>query len=285
MSQLQELELQKVSMQSVMQLTSAFEGIASMHIGQIKDQVQASERFFKELWAMYTQLKVAEDTASKNDFASRKLSHRDLVIVISSEGSLSGDIDQRLVEQLIGDYDPSSQDIIAVGRHGASLLKQRGVICSNIYSMPDINTKFDNQELLQEIQQYRTCKVYYQAYVSLMFQEVHDIELLQSVQRRGKTIKPEKDEISELNYIFEPSVEKVVAHLERSMMWLALKDVVLSSQLAQQASRFKAMSAAHNRAQESVEELTTDLSQRRRHLKDERTREIINGIRQTGVKS
>ena len=55
--------------------------------------------------------------------------------------------------------------------------------------------------------------------------------------------------INEWTYIFEPSTYAVVAHLERSMMQIAVSQLILESKLAQYAARFRAMSAI---ASESV---------------------------------
>ena len=43
---------------TLVELTSAFEGIASMRIAQIKNQVLQSTAFFDEIWAIYSQLRV-----------------------------------------------------------------------------------------------------------------------------------------------------------------------------------------------------------------------------------
>jgi lipopolysaccharide transport system ATP-binding protein len=71
----------------------------------------------------------------------------------------------------------------------------------------------------------------------------------------------------------------VAAHLERSMMQIAISQVILQSKLAQYASRFRAMSASHKRADESKSELHMDYSRARRSLRDERLKEIVNGMK------
>jgi hypothetical protein len=60
MRQLNELAAERDAMGTMVELTSAFEGIASMRISQIKDQVAKSEQFFGELWKIYSQIRVDE---------------------------------------------------------------------------------------------------------------------------------------------------------------------------------------------------------------------------------
>ena len=42
-------------------LTNVFEGIASMRIAQIKNQVMQSQNFFDSLWQMYSQIRAGAD--------------------------------------------------------------------------------------------------------------------------------------------------------------------------------------------------------------------------------
>ena len=54
----QDIELEEKAMATISTLTSAFEGLSSMRIAQIKDQVVESQAFFADLWQMYSQLRV-----------------------------------------------------------------------------------------------------------------------------------------------------------------------------------------------------------------------------------
>ena len=73
----------------------------------------------------------------------------------------------------------------------------------------------------------------------------------------------------------------VAAHLERSIMQIAVSQLILNSKLAQYASRFRAMSASHQRADESKQELHLAFNRARRGIKDERLKESINGIKKS----
>ena len=68
-------------------------------------------------------------------------------------------------------------------------------------------------------------------------------------------------------------------HLERSMLNIALSQTILDSKLAQYASRFKAMSAAHQKSTELTRDLTINLNRAIRTVKDERLKEITGGLK------
>lgn len=260
-------------------LTGAFEGIASMRIAQIKNQVLQSQQFFDELWRIYSQIRVDELFHFGRRQSSEAVINKELLILVTSEGGFSGDIDQRLVEQVLKHYNSDKNDIVIIGHHGLVLLQQRHISPKRSFELPKKDRNITAAPLISEVQKYESTTVYYQSYKSLMKQTVETIKLASAVAERGKTVEAGSELISESNYIFEPSTFAVVDHLERSMMQITLSEVILQSKLAQYASRFRAMSVAKERADESYGELTWQYNRAKRHLKDERLKEIMNGLR------
>ena len=278
---LTEIERERDTVSTIVQLSTAFEGIASMRIAQIKDQVQLSERFFDELWKIYNQIRVDELFHFGRRQSVEKVVEKELLILITSEGSLSGSIDQDLVNKALKAYKPDKNDIIIIGHHGETLLRQKAIPYIRSFQLPERDQNINVTPLVIEAQKYVDTTVYYQRYQSLMNQNVKTIRLAVAVAERGRAVAPGEDIISETNYIFEPSPYAVVDHLERSMMQITLSEVILESKLAQYASRFRAMSLAHNKATESFDELNLLFSRGKRRLKDERLKEIMNATRGT----
>lgn len=280
MRRLQEIENDKASMETIAGLTNVFESLASMRISQIKNEVQKAQLYFDELWGIYRQLRVDSVFRFGRSANAKNLIDKQLFIVITSEGSFSGDIDQKLIDLAISQLNPAKHDIIVIGHHGVVQLVQKGVKFKKYFKMPLSDTNINVEPLIKEIQQYkRGCVVYYQTYVSLMLQDVKRINLSQTVQEQGRSAVQSQEVISEANYIFEPSAFEVASHLEQSILSSMLGQVIFESKLAQFASRFRAMSAAHKKADESVDDLRWDYNRTKRSVKDERLKEIINGIR------
>lgn len=270
------------SMATLVELTGVFEGIASMRISQIKNQVLQSTIFFNELWDIYSQLRVDSLFSFGRDKSTKEVIDKELFVIITAEGGFSGDIDQKLIQLMLSEHDPAKQDIIVIGHHGAIQLAQRGVSYKKYFKLPTKDTNINVMPIIREVQKYKATKMFYQEYVSLMVQDVKRIELSNAIKQRGDANDEPIDEIiSEETYIFEPSTYAVAAHLERSMMQIAVSQLILQSKLAQYASRFRAMSASHQRADESKTELHLDYNRARRGVKDERLKEIINGIKKS----
>lgn len=283
MSHLQQVAAERHAMGTIMNLTSVFEGIASMRIAQTKNQVLQSQQFFSELWHIYEQLRVDKMFHFGRTQQDQTID-KQLFIVITAEGGFSGDIDQKLITEMLKNYDSRKQDIIVIGHHGAVQLIQAGINFKKYFTLPKKDKNINVQPLIREARMYQNTTVFYQTYVSLMVQEVRQIELRNAVQEQGKQVKGEGDDfISEATYIFEPSTFDVIAHLERSMMQIALSQVILDSKLAQYASRFRAMSVANDRANDLHESLGALYNRTKRRTQDERLKEITNGLRKTGT--
>lgn len=275
-----EIAREEASMSTLVELTSVFEGIASMKIAQTKNQVLESTTFFDRLWQIYLQLRV-DALFGLGREQNMDVIEKELFIIITAEGGFSGDIDQKLVEFMLEAYDPEKNEIIVIGHHGAMQLSQRSVTFRKYYKLPEKDRNINVSPIIREVQQYRKTSVFYQEYISLMSQEVKRIELSSAVQIAGARNENVDELITEETYIFEPSSYAVAAHLERSMLKIALSQLILQSKLAQYASRFRAMSASHERADESKTDLHLEYNRARRAVKDERLKEIINGIKKS----
>lgn len=273
-----EIAREEAAMATLVELTSAFEGIASLRIAQTKSQVLQSTKFFNVLWHIYLQLRV-DVLFNFGRESQEDVTDKELFIIITAEGGFSGDIDQKLVLYMLKHYDPAKNDIIVIGRHGAMQLSQRGIAFKKYYRLPMKDKNINVAPIIKHVQHYAKCSVFYQEYVSLMSQEVRRISLATAVQVQGARSEKPEDVISEATYIFEPSSFAVAAHLERSMMQIAISQLILESKLAQFASRFRAMSLAHERASSVKNELRFAYNHARRAQKDERLKEIVNGMK------
>lgn len=283
MSRLSEIEKRTQSMATLVELTSVFEGIASMRISRVKNQVLQSTQFFRELWSIYTQLRVDSLFRYGREAKEAKINQKELLIIITSEGGFSGDIDQRLVEAMLEKYDPKKHEIIVIGRHGVNQLEQRGIAYRKYFALPKNEQNIDPTPITNHIKEYSNTEVYYPEYVSLMEQQVRHIPINAAVADIGsKSDKPE-DVISEKTYIFEPSTYAVIGHIENSMMKIAISQLILQSKLAQYASRFRAMSASHQAADEGLRKAVLKYNRTKRSIKDDRLKETINGMKKSNL--
>lgn len=268
-------ELRQVN--TIQDMASVFEAVASIHIAQIKDQVVASTKFFHELWQLYSQLRVEEKEVGHG----RKdlIKDREAIIAATSDGSLIGDIDERIITAALNHPNIDKADIYVIGAHGVTLLSRRGIRAKQAFRLPEGDQDIQVGPIAAVLGRYQRATMYYQTYISLLHQDIAKIELFSAVTALGENSTPGSDVISSRDYIFEPSLPEVITYMESVMLEIALGQILLESKLAQYASRFNAMHAAKTRAHDMQGELRLDLHRALRSQGDERTREIMSGMK------
>jgi F-type H+-transporting ATPase subunit gamma len=271
------IEKESIQITTVEDLTSVFESIASTQVAKVKTKVELSKEFFQLLWARYTSIRI--DPASRitnrepGDGESQKV-----YVIISAEAGLSGDIDQRLIEVMLQDYDPKTTDIIVLGSHGANQLTQRGIHFSRFFQVPETDKYIDVSPVIEAVYPYSQVVVYYEEYVSLGVQEIQKIDLISSMRNMAEAAD-EEDVISPEDTIFEPSLDEIADEMEMTMMTLTLSQTILESSLAQAASRFNAMAVAKKRAGELLTDYMLEFHRAKRSESDRRLREVMISLK------
>jgi F-type H+-transporting ATPase subunit gamma len=271
-----QIEKDEIQITTVEDLTGVFESIASTQVAKVKGKVELSKQFFQLLWKRYTTLRIDP---------RMRITERDLgegtdktaFIVISAEGGLSGDIDQRLVESMLQVYDPKTTDIVVLGTHGATQLRQRGIPYIKFFQVPETDRYIDVSPVINTVKSYTRIIVYYEEYVSLGVQEIKTIDLVASMREMSENA--EEDTMSAEDTIFEPSLDLIADEMELTMMTLALSQTILESGLAQAASRFNAMAVAKKRAGEMIGDYRMEFHRAKRSESDRRLREVMVSIK------
>ena len=270
------IEKEMNSIGTLKDLTSVFESLASTQVAKVKDKVLLSQQFFDLLWQRYTSLRVDP----KKRITGREGvgdNGRKVLVLISAEAGLSGDLDMRMIESMQNEYDAKDTDIVVLGSHGASQLSQRGIPYIKFFQLPETDKYINVNPVVDVIRPYEKITVYYEEYLSLGQQEVRSINLVTSIQSMSE--EASEDVMTANETIFEPSLDEIADEMEASMMSLALSQTILQSGLAQSASRFNAMTVAEDRAGELLRDYTMEFHRAKRAESDRRLREVLVGIK------
>lgn len=275
-----EIKAEEAAARSVVSLTSALETLSSMQIAKTKNKVLISNQFFEEVWNIYKQIRVDAFFNFGRAIDERPI-NKELLILITAKGGLSGDIDNRLVRKVVERYDPKKNDVLVIGHHGAQKLKQAHIDYQYYFDLPEHD--YINVDPLMDItRKYVQSRIFYQHYISLSQQEIKDVDLSEVVSSKGRIadLSLVSDTlVTEKTYIFEPSSYAVAAYLENSILRLTISQFIYDSRLAQVASRFKAMSAAKERSVEHAGELHTEYNRSKRNQVDTRLKESLAGLK------
>ncbi|MEO6727957.1 MAG: F0F1 ATP synthase subunit gamma [Candidatus Saccharimonas sp.] len=257
-------------------LTNVFESLASTQVAKVKTKAQLSQEFFNLLWQRYTAIRI--DPKKRLGYREGVGDNgRKVLVLISAEAGLSGDLDMRMIETMQAEYAAGNTDIVVLGSHGASQLTQRGIHYSRFFQVPESDSYIDVTPVIDAVRPYSDIAVYYEEYLSLGEQEVRRIDLVTHIKEMSKDL--EEDTITDLDTIFEPSLTEIANQMEETMMSLALSQTILQSGLAQAASRFNAMTVAEDRATDLLGEYRLEYHRAKRSESDRRLREVLVSIK------
>jgi F-type H+-transporting ATPase subunit gamma len=262
---------------TVEDLTGVFESIASTQVAKIKNKVALSKEFFGLLWRHYSAIR--RDPSSRITNRGQETNTKKVFVIISAEAGLSGDIDQRLIETMLQDYDQETTDIVVLGSHGATQLTQRGIHFVHYFQVPQSESYLDVSPVINAIEPYSQTIVYYEEYVSLGVQEIKKLDLASSVREMSEDTEGKDSVVTASDTIFEPSLEDIANQMESTMIALAFSQVILESSLAQDASRFNAMAVAKKRASELVSDYRLEFHRAKRSESDRRLREVMVSLK------
>lgn len=270
------IEKEAKEINTIEDLTGIFESLASTQVAKIKNKVELSTDFFKLLWKRYSSIRIDPKTR----ITYRPLADVDAkqaFVIISAEAGLSGEIDQRLIENMMQSYDPETTDIIVLGSHGANQLSQRNIPYVRFFKVPESDHYIDVSPVIEAILPYRKTIVYFEEYESLSIQNIRSIDLVSSM--KGMSEDVDDDIMTAANTIFEPSLNEIADQMEITMMKLALSQTILESSLAQAASRFNAMAVAKKRAGELIDDYMLEFHRAKRSESDRQMREVMISLK------
>jgi F-type H+-transporting ATPase subunit gamma len=271
------IEKDAAEINTVQDLTGVFESLASTQVAKVKNKVELSKSFFQLLWQRYSSIRVDPKSRITNRALGEEGAKDQVFVVISAEGGLSGDIDQRLVEVVHQNYDEKTTDIVVLGSHGANQLTQRGMKYIRFFQVPESDHYINVSPVIDVVISYPKIIVYYEEYVSLGVQNIQSINLISSMKAMSEDA--DEDAITAAETIFEPSLDEIADEMEETMMRLALSQTILESSLAQAASRFNAMAVAKKRAGELLGDFTLEFHRAKRSESDRRLREVMISIK------
>ena len=263
---------------TVEELTGVFESISSTQVAKIKSKVELSKEFFNLVWKRYSSIRLDPGSYIENR-GDEGYEDKKVFVIISAEAGLSGDLDQRLIETMLRNYDKANTDIVVLGSHGATQLKQLSIPYMRFFQIPQSDSYIDVSPVIEAISPYPKVIIYYEEYVSLGVQEIKTIDLISTMKAMGEEADVDADIITSDDTIFEPSLEEIAEQMEMTMMTLAFSQAILESSLAQDASRFNAMAVAKKRALELMLGFNLEFHRSKRSDSDRRLREVMISLK------
>lgn len=237
-------------------LTQAYQEHAIVQINLARFSVVSSREFMEELAEIFFNVKTSYELylkalkSSNSKYYTDKLEKngREVIILLSSNGKFYGDLVTKVSRMFIEEARNKNVDLVIVGREGKSFYDDNGLKKPYAYfEIPDTNIKLEAlKPLIDAIIPYKKATIFYGKFNNIITQEPVQSSLTGDIQGE-KNNKPQE------NFLFEPSVEKIMEFFEGQIFSMLLSQTVNEGKLARFASRIKAMESAQNNLQRQLD--------------------------------
>lgn len=248
-------------------ITQAYEEIAVMKMRKVRDSVLATRDYLSSLSEVFFELKKAklqlknkqlQDAKLKadNKLTSEKLS-KTVSVLLSANTTLYGDLIERIFNLFIKNVSRDDSDVIIVGRVGRRLYEEQNSKKPYIYfELPDVEIRLEElKPVIYHLVKYQKIMVYYGKFESILNQT----EIASSISGdKPYAFKEEpKAKASQAisHYLFEPSLEVILAFFEDLIASSLFRQTVHETQLARWGSRIMSMEKAQVNIQSQIKKL------------------------------
>lgn len=246
MADLKQVKQKLDEAKSLLLITQALSEVSSIKLKRIRSSVERNAYFFSEITKVYRTVKIVADarkiTLPKNG--------RSISILITSNYRFYGDLNTKLIKYFLDRTVNEQGDIIVIGTTAVDYLS--GIKYNKKYQVLSLKKDLPNDQELKAlvllIQPYSQVLVYHSQFKSVLTQIPTVSDITQSA--RAEQVSDKKD----LNYIFEPEIEKILNFFDGQITTLLLEETFLESELSRVAARLITTSRAEETAENHLDE-------------------------------
>lgn len=285
MANLKEIRNRITSVSSTMQITSAMKMVSAAKLKRAQDAVAKMMPYAEKLQEILSSLSSTLD-AAENKYASDREVKNVVLVPITSNRGLCGGFNNYIIKETLRmtneDYQGKNISILPIGKKATDAFKK-----TKMYGNPDLPKGLD--ELWNELTYANVAPVAEQlmdAYANGKIDKVvlifnHSKNVATQVVKTSQLLPVVQDETveaqAELDYIFEPSKEEIVAELLPKTLKTQLYSVLLESYAGEHGARMTAMHKATDNATELNKALKLEYNKARQAAITSEILEIVGG--------
>jgi ATP synthase F1 gamma subunit len=242
-------------------LVETYEEIAASRMRRIRASVLQSRDFITELSSIFSELKtnykkqfnalVKKHSHTSSGTALRQKNHKTLVILLSANTGLYGNILQTTVNSFIDYVNKNECDVAIVGRYGRRIFENVNPGWEFTYfDFPDkALSSEDTAKILEKLLAYSNVYIFHGKFISIVKQEPTMATI--STDNISDSMNTE----AVVRYFFEPSLEEILVFFEEEIFAAVFEQAVHESELAKFASRMVTLDNATENIRERVKKV------------------------------
>ncbi|MFC1640757.1 ATP synthase F1 subunit gamma [Patescibacteria group bacterium] len=264
---------------NIQQITKAMETVAATKMRRAQDKAVTGRVYAEKAFLLLQHLSPTLDP-KLHSLLKKKNTGRQLVVLIMTDKGLVGGQNTNLVRKMqdfIKDQEAQGRetDVIAIGKKAHDFAEKRDLKIIESYPFEDdINTAFVSPISSRAMKEYTdgpydkiimsytnfistlSQKPFIRGILPLTYEKIEDLGDLSDEEAKGLKIAREEETKETIDYIFEPSTQKVLNDLLPRFVETLVYHNLLEANASEHSARMVAMKNASENAGELIDDLT-----------------------------
>ena len=287
MANLKEIRTRITSVKTTRQVTSAMKMVSAAKLKKAQDAILQIRPYAEKLSGLLSALSSALDNTADSVFTVQRNPDKVLIVLVSSNRGLCGGFNSYITKKAIllaktkykNQLNSGNLDFIVIGKQAGKILRSY-----QIKIQGEKNYLFDNlnfEHVSGEVKaimadfvsgKYDRVELVYNKFVNAASQELVSEQFLPVLPAVA-----DQNKRSNTDYIYEPSLENIVAELIPRSLAIQFYKALLDSHAAEHGARMTAMHKATDNASDLIDELTLTFNKARQAAITNAILEVTNG--------
>jgi len=273
MANLKEIRTRITSVKTTRQVTSAMKMVSAAKLKKAQDAILQIRPYAEKLSDLLSALSSALDNTADSVFTVQRIPEKVLIVLVSSNRGLCGGFNSYITKKAIllakteykNQLNSGKLDFIVIGKQAGKILRSYQIKVQGEKNYLFDNLNFENVSVeVKAIMadfvsgKYDRVELVYNKFINAASQELVSEQFLPVLPAVADTTKR-----SNTDYIYEPSLENIVAELIPRSLKIQFYKALLDSHAAEHGARMTAMHKATDNASDLIDELTLTFNKAR----------------------
>jgi len=287
MASLKDIQRKIGGVKKTKQITKAMNMVASSKLRKAQDRIERFRPYADKFYEMLTELSTHTDTSAHPLLEVREELKKTVIVLVTADRGLCGSFNVNLINKarkLAEEKEAAgmSVEFVCVGKKGRDFMRKRDwpIITEHVNVMNtfdfslgvELGTSLMNAYLDHEFDE---VNIVFGDFISFARQEVAALRILPIAPEAVATDEPEDTGSSE--YIYEPSVEGILAELLPRFVNVQIYRGLLSTNASEHAARMRAMDNATKNCDDLSKSLTLVYNKARQSAITKELMDIVGG--------
>lgn len=272
------------SVKNTQQITKAMKMVAAARMRRAQDRVIASRPYARELAKVIANIAAKAGEKARHALLAERPVKKAVLAIVTGDKGLCGSFNATVLResgaQIKSLTAAHEVELLLLGKKGADLYKRRSTPIREAHTALFSRVTYEQADAIAqdlarafEAGEIDSVVVVYNAFRSIIQQELRVEQLL--------PVKPTADagggDGSGVDYLYEPSAEKILAELLPRYLSFRLYSILLESAAAEHAARMTAMDSATKNAKDLIERLSMTYNRARQAAITKELIEVVSG--------